>query len=120
MTYRHNHQRQETSSYDINYDDIISLPTDDDLAPTPVELEIVNTLFKENKSHFFSLFNEIKEPLLVGLLYIIFNLEYITNIVHSLLPFTRSSIIFTVITKGIIFMLVFWIIKHLNFAKKEN
>ena len=102
--------------YEINYDDIISLPTDD-TQPTPVELEIMNNLFKENKSLFSKLFDELKEPLIVAILFILFNLGYTTNVIHSLLPITNSSDIFLVIAKAFFIMLAFWIVKHFKLAR---
>ena len=107
-----------TSRY-INYDEIISLPTDE-TPPSSVEIEIVNQIFKQNKGIIHSILNELKEPLLVAILFLLLSLPYTTNIIISILPVTQNSLIFLQIAKAIAIMILFWILKHFNLARVNN
>lgn len=114
MTY----QRPYLINSEMDFDEISTLPIDDG-QPTSVELEIVNTLFKENKSVFDTIIDEVKEPLIVAFLFVIFNLDYTTNLLHSLLPITNGSPILLLISKCIFIMLIYWVIKYFKFARQS-
>jgi uncharacterized membrane protein YeaQ/YmgE (transglycosylase-associated protein family) len=114
MSYLSPNKKLET----VYYDEIISLPTDNS-QPSPEEIEIMNAIFREHESTITKMMNELVEPLIAGLLFIFFSLDYTTNLVYSLLPCTIGSDIFLLLAKAGILMVLFWILKHLNLARKN-
>ncbi len=100
-----------TNNRIMSYDIIRSLPTDD-IEPTPIEMEIVNQIFKQRKSTFSKFLEDLKEPLIVGALFILFNLPYISNIIISVIPLTTNSSMILLIVKTIAIMILFWFLKY--------
>ena len=62
-------------SYPQNADIIDDLPTDHTV-PSHSEINIVNNLFKENKSGMYKILHELKTALLIGILFIIFSIFF--------------------------------------------
>lgn len=100
-----------------NHDLIIDLPTDDDESViVENELQILNMVFKENPSTFKSIFKEFYESLIVAILFIIFSLPYIDNVVNSIIPISNNYY-FLIGIKSIMVMILFWIIKNFNYSR---
>ena len=100
----------------MNYDILSSLPTDKN-EPLEDELIIINNLFVENIEATASILNEMLESLVVGILFIIFSLQYVDNIIFSILPVTQTSQIFLILAKVVVVMLLFWVIKYFNLCR---
>jgi hypothetical protein len=99
------------------YDNINDLPIDKKMRQTEIEIELIDTIFKGEPSTLKVLIDEIKEPLIVGVLFVLFSLQYVESVTQSLLPLTNNSPIFIMITKVIFIMILFWIIKHFNLSR---
>lgn len=99
------------------YDNINDLPIDKKMRQTEIEIELIDTIFKGEPSTLKVLIDEIKEPLIVGVLFVLFSLQYLESVTQSLLPLTNNSPIFIMITKVIFIMILFWIIKHFNLSR---
>jgi hypothetical protein len=94
-------------------DPIRSLPTDKS-NPNHEELTIVNTLFQEHSEGISKIANEMKDAIVAGILFMIFSLPQIDNLLRSVLSFTQNSPIILTVVKGLLFTLVFYFV--MNFA----
>lgn len=102
-----------------NHDLIIELPTDEESVIVENELQILNMVFKENPSSFRVIIKELYESFIVGILFIIFSLPYIDNILNSIIPVTNNYF-FLILIKSIVVMILFWVIKHFNYSRSLN
>ena len=102
-----------------NYDVLVNLPTDDETQLSETEVEILNALFKEHKTTINSVINETYEPLVVGILFIIFSLEHVDRAINYASPITSNSIYFLMIAKTALIMISFWIIKYFHLSGKN-
>ena len=99
--------------------DLLSnLPTDKN-EPTQDENKILNTLFKEKKT-VGTVFVEFKESIIVGILFIIFSLSYVDDLILKISPSLASHSPYIIIgIKAILIVLSFWILKHFYLIRKE-
>ena len=97
-------------------DNIDSLPTDKN-KPSEGEIQLVNTLFKE-QSTVQKILEGTKDILIIGLLFVGFSLPQMDDVVKKIIPSTQSSPYILLLTKAIIFMLVFFIVKNLYLVRK--
>ena len=102
------------------YDILQNLPTD----KTEIdenEMEVVNLLFEneEDKNSLGRIMNEAYEPLILGSLFMIFNLSYMNNILVTVIPCINGSEIFTLVLKTVLFMLLFWFLKNIRLLNKN-
>ena len=110
-------KNQNQIQQDLNTgDSIAQLPVDSSI-PTNNELRIVNTLFKNHKNEMNSIFEESKESLLVSILFIIFSLPQINNIIYKIVPPSKNSIYILLITKALLLGTIFWLIKHFYLSR---
>ena len=100
-----------------NHDLIGGLPTDEESEIEENELQILNMIFKENPSSFKAIIKEFYELLIIGILFIIFSLPYIDDIVQSILPITNNYY-FLLVIKSIFVMLLFWVSKYFNYSRR--
>ena len=101
---------------DKSSDNISDLPTDKN-EPSSEELEIVNTLFKTNNNKMYVILNEVKDALLVGILFIIFTLPQIDAFINKFIPFTQKSIYILILIKFFVMIIIYWCIKY--FSRKN-
>jgi hypothetical protein len=109
-----NTPKSESYSYDI----IAQLPTDT-ILPSDQELKILNSLFVEKKSAMKNIFDEVYEPLIVGIIFVVFSIPQIDDLIKSNIPVSNNSIYFLLLIKMVVVMVLFWIIKHFHLCKKE-
>ena len=100
-----------------NSDNISDLPVDK-IQPSNDELEVVNTLFKNHNKTMINIFNELKETLLIGILFIIFTLPQGDALINKFIPITQTSIYILTLIKMILVMVLYWIIKYFYLSKK--
>jgi len=112
-------QQQFTHGEVLNYDAIANLPTDKS-QPTEAELQLLNSLFKEKKTAIQSIMNETYEPFIVGILFVVFSIPQVDNLVTSNIPITQNSIYFLLLIKMLAVMFLFWIIKYFHLSKVKN
>jgi hypothetical protein len=97
------------------YDYIDTLPVDRNIRQSEVEMELIRTLFKKNKSAFETAVKETYEPGLVGLLFLVFSIPYSDNIIKSIFPVTTNLEIVFLAVKTILVMVCYWLLKHTLF-----
>lgn len=98
-------------------DEIYKLPTVK-TPPTENELHLVNTLFKEHRNTMSTIFDEAKESILIGSLFVLFNLKQIDNILQRFIPITITSPYILVLIKSLFIMLIYWVIKYFYLSRK--
>ena len=112
-----NNTIQYNPNFPIRGDPILQLPVDKNI-PMPNEVHIIDTLFKKNPGAMNMIFSEGKESIIVALLIIASCLPQINDVFQKFLPITQSSPYFLFITKGLLFGLLFWLIKHFYLSRK--
>ena len=107
---------------DIKYVNSVDLIKDlpvDKVQPSPEELQMMDMLFKNASSPGMNnLFKEIKEALIVGILFILFSIPQIDSLINNFIPVTQNSIYILILIKALFVMGLYWIVKHLYLAKK--
>ena len=100
-------------------DPIDKLPMDQS-QPTHKELQIVDTLFTKHKGTVSVIVQEAKDSVIVGLLFIVFSLPPIENLIRRFLPITDKSIYIRIGIKALIVASLFWLIKHFYLSRKKT
>jgi hypothetical protein len=100
-------------------DNIKQLPIDEQI-PSQNEINIVNTIFKKEKTTMDKVFGEFNTILFVGVLFLIFSLPIVDDTIKRFIPMTQSSFIILLLLKVFAFMVVFWIVNNFYLAKKRN
>ena len=98
-------------------DPILQLPVDKNI-PMPNEVHIIDTLFKKHKGAMNMIFEEGKDSIIVALLIIASCLPQIDQTFQKILPITQKSPYFLFVGKGLLFGLLFWLIKHFYLSRK--
>ena len=109
-----NHRNPDQYSYDI----ISQLPTDK-ILPSDNELRILNSLFVEKKSAMKNIFDEAYEPFIVGIIFVIFSIPQIDDLIKSAIPVSNNSMYFLLLIKIVAVMILFWLVKYFHLCKKE-
>jgi hypothetical protein len=101
----------------MNYDRIDDLPTDN-TAMSHNEIQILDTLFKEQKADMYRLMYGTRDIALAGLLFIIFSIQPVDELVFKFVPSARNSPYILLGVKTLLFMVAFFVIKNLYLARK--
>ena len=100
-------------------DPIAQLPVDQS-QPTNNELQIVNSLFTKHKGTMDTIVAEAKDSLIIGLLFIVFSLPVVDNLVKKLIPMTQKSSYILVAVKAVAVMAIFWLVSHFYLSRKSS
>ncbi len=104
-------------SYPQNADIIDDLPTDHTV-PSHSEINIVNNLFKENKSGMYRILHELKTAILIGVLFIIFSIPHVDDLIKRIIPSSYAgSIYILLLVKAILLVIVFYFINNFYIMK---
>jgi hypothetical protein len=101
-----------------SYDIIDQLPVDNQL-PTHDEINLINTIFKKEKTNIEKILEEFKSVILIGILYILLSLNYIDNFIKSVLPITLKYPYIIILLKAVVLMLIVWVINNYWLLKKN-
>ena len=71
-------------------DYINSLPTDDEPLNSK-EQEFLDSLFRNDSTTFQKLVNELREPLVAGILFLLLNVPQVTEFLKTTVPYANSS-----------------------------
>lgn len=99
-------------------DDIESLPLDKYYNPSKAETEIVDMLFGKNKSD--AVVNEIKDLVVIGILFLVFSLKNVDDLILKFIPVTQKSVYYLLGVKTIAFTVCFWIVKNFYLSMSNN
>jgi len=100
-------------------DPIFQLPVDQ-TPPLPNELHIVDTLFKKHRKTMDVIFEEAKYSIFVALLVMIACLPNVDLIINKMLPATQNVLYFSLLAKGVVAGIIYWIVKHFYLSQKPN
>ena len=99
----------------VNGELIESLPTDD----SPYNQQIANVLFKnENVSIINNVTNELKEAIIICILFIIFSSVYVDDVIKKLLPSAHTNFVLLMGVKCVFIIILFYFFKNFHFARK--
>lgn len=96
-------------------DDIESLPIDKNYKPSQTETDIVNMLFGKNKSD--AVVNELKDLVLLAILFFVFSLKNVDDLIQKALPVTEKSVYYLLGVKTFAFTALFWIVKNFYLSR---
>ena len=102
----------------LSGDSIRALPTDQTV-PSHNEIQMVETLFKQKQGTVTKLLRGAKEFVLLLLLFVVFSLPQVDSILRKIITSTESPYILIGI-KGILFVVVYFLIKNLYLVRKKN
>ena len=107
------------SAMDTNMSDIIDeLPTDQSI-PSHSEINMVNTLFKQNRGKMEIIFDELKSSMLIGVLFILFSMPQVDDLVKRLVPSSEKSIYILLGIKAISVMAIFYFLNNMYLVRKK-
>lgn len=101
------------------FGDIINDLPADDMQPKHDEMYIVNSLFKQHEGTMSKIAGELKDLVVIGILFILFSLPQLDNIIKQIIPSAVNSIYILTGVKTLIVMALFWIIKYFYLSKKK-
>lgn len=98
-------------------DDINKLPVDK-LEPSAPEIQVINTLFEKNKSTINKIFEEGKDLIILGIIFILISLPKCDEIIKRFMPIANNNH-FLILIKAVIIMVVYWVVKF-SYLSKNN
>jgi len=101
-----------------NGDSIAKLQVDQ-IPPNPSEMQIIDTLFKQNPKTTATLIQESRDVFIIAFLIIIFNLNQVDMYIQKFVPITSRSPYILLGFKGLLGGLLFWLIKHFYLARNK-
>lgn len=93
-------------------DIIDQLPVDQSL-PTHDEINLINNIFKKEKTNIQKICAEFKDIIYIGIIYILFSIPYIDTLIHSLIPLSFTYPYILLLIKAILFMILYWVSKNI-------
>lgn len=105
-------------SKDPNSDLLYNLPTNQ-ISPSAQELSVINKLFSTHGDTTKNLIKEFKNDLFIALLFFVFSLKQIDDLIMKYVPLTQKyPPYFLLIFKSLLFALICWLIKNFWLIKK--
>lgn len=102
----------------LDGDSINELPMNKD-STNAKELHIINSLFDEpNKTILQSMMVDIKDTVLIAILFILFSLPQIDDIILNLIPQPSKSIYILLIIKSLLIASTWWFIKYFYLSRQ--
>ena len=98
-------------------DVIDELPTDLSI-PSHSEINMVNTLFKQNRGKMQIIFDELKSSILIGVLFILFSMPQVDDFVKKIVPSSEKSIYILLGNKAIAVIAVFYFLNNMYLVRK--
>ena len=110
---------QYSESHQIAGDLIEQLPSDTSV-PSHNEIRIVDQLFQQKKSLFDRILNHSKDMIILCGLFILFSLPFVDDFIKKFITITSNSPYILIGVKGLLFVMLYFIIKNIYLAKKDN
>jgi len=96
---------------------IDSLPIDEKSQPNK---QLANVLFKEENSKTLdNVFNELKDGVIISILFVIFSSEQIDGMILKIIPQTRENYFYLTGVKCLLIIFLFYILKNFHLSRKE-
>jgi hypothetical protein len=100
----------------MNGDLIDSLPTDK-VTHTEQQVKVANMLFQENKSLVNTITSELKDGIIICILFAIFSSTQVNNIILKNVPNSNNVLVLYGI-KCLIIIILFYILKNFHLSRK--
>jgi hypothetical protein len=97
---------------------IDSLPEDKSAVHNEQQLQIAKMIFKDNESTVNILARELRDSIVIALLFIAFESEHVNDLIKRFFPSANASYLFLVGIKCVLIVLCFYIIKNFAFSRK--
>jgi hypothetical protein len=98
----------------IKGDLIESLPEDD----SAYNENLANVIFKEQKT-VKNVFKELKESIIIALLFVVFSSEQLENIIKNVYPGAGNNKITMMVIKCVLVVFFFYLFKNFEFARAK-
>ena len=98
-------------------DPIANLPSDAE-EPTPQELQVRQTLFRDAPKTASTLFSEFAGVLIVGALFAILSLPIVDSLIARFVPSVGNSPVLRILVKTFIFIIIYYFIKNMYLVRK--
>lgn len=98
------------------------LPTDDNPV-NPVEEQVFSSILNANPSsnnHLHTLVTEFKNPLIVGILFLVINTEQSNALIESIVGYTRASKTSLLLFKTFLFVVMYFVWQNLSVAQSKS
>jgi hypothetical protein len=100
-------------------DNIEKLPSDETV-PSHNEILIVDQFFQEKKGFVDLLLSKTTNTLILGILFVIFSLPYLDNLIIKFIPFAGTSIYTLLGIKTILFVISYFVFTNLYLSRKTK
>ena len=117
MAVQYTQSMQAQTSSSVGGDPIAQLPVDRD-PPSDAEVQIIDTLFRQNQSTMDIIAVEMKDSLLVTMLVVLVSLPQIVAIINKFIPVTVNSPYILILIQGLITGVLFWLVKHFYLSRR--
>lgn len=97
-------------------DILINLPTDK-INPTEQEIHISNMLFSDKNNMNKNFTSELKNLLLLFIVFFIISTKEVENILSRFFPISQKSPYIGIAIKGLVFIILYWIISNISLSK---
>lgn len=98
-------------------DYIEQLPMDETI-PTQHEVKVLDRFFNQKAPLLKRIFQEVKDAIVIGLIFILFNLPFVDNMIKSVVKSSENSIYIFMGIKTLLFIVVFYLVKNLWIVRK--
>lgn len=99
-------------------DSIQALPTDQ-IQPSPQEMQVYNAVFQQNNlTTMQKVVHGLRDIILAGILFIVFQLPQIDELLEKFIPVARTSYPIRVVLKAVMFSLVYFMVKNWYLTRK--
>lgn len=99
--------------------DIIEHLPSDQTIPSHNEIRLLDTLFKKEQGIMVKLLKNIKDILIIGLLFVFFSLPPVDDIIKKFISITNTSEHILIGVKAILVMLLYFLITNIALAQKN-
>ena len=95
-----------------NYGDSLQVLPVDETPPTPVEANVLNRIFTEDKKNGNRLRNEVKDVAALIVLFIVISCEPFKNMLANFVPIVKKSVYIDIAIRAIIFAIAYYMFKN--------
>lgn len=96
---------------------INTLPTDS-IDPAVDQIRLVNSIFEEHTTTLQKLSKEFKDGVVIAILFVIFSLPLVDDLIKKVVPSTTSSSISLMIIKALVVVIVYYFVKNIHLSRK--
>ena len=102
-----------------NMGDIIEQLPSDQTVPSHNEIRIIDTLFKQKKGVIDKILKNTKDILIIGILFVIFSLPPIDELIKRFVPITATSPYILIGVKALLIMIVYFIVNNFYLSRNK-